>query len=240
MKKLSIILIVVGILVAASPLLGQLYNTYQENRMINEWLNSEDASAAEALAQESASPEELYDQLNNAFSQEINTTAEPNSTPAAPGDAAALESESSEAAADATKQVVLGVIKIKKIKVSVPIVEGVKNSNLRAGVGHMPGSAGLGQPGNCALAGHRSYTFGRYFNRLDEINIGDEFILMTKDREYKYIVFDKKVVLPTDVSVLKGSKDESIATLITCTPIYVATHRLIIQGRLEGTYAQQP
>ncbi|NTV88855.1 MAG: class D sortase [Clostridiales bacterium] len=239
MKKLSIILIIAGILLAASPFIGQLYSTYNENRMINEWLNSSSATEAEEEVQSTADPSQAYGQLSNVFSEEGNVeeTAAPAETP---GIEASTGPEATAKASSKTEQTVIGVIKIKKIKVSVPIVEGVSNSNLRAGVGHIPGTAGIGQPGNCSLAGHRSYTFGRFFNRLDELEIGDEFILVTKKQEYKYKIFSKTVVLPSDVSVLKGSKDESIATLITCTPIYVATHRLIIQGRLEGTTSQQP
>ena len=74
----------------------------------------------------------------------------------------------------------LGLIEIKKIKVNLPIVEGVESSNLKAGIGHIPGSAGLGQLGNSALAGHRSYTFGNFFNRLDELQIGDIITITTK------------------------------------------------------------
>jgi sortase A len=114
----------------------------------------------------------------------------------------------------------LGTISIDKIKVKSIIVEGVKPDNLRTGIGHMPGTALPGQPGNCVLTGRRSYTFGRFFNRLDELEIGDAIVLSDKEADYTYIVFERSEVLPTDLSILESNDGESIATLITCTPIY--------------------
>jgi len=248
--RISIILITAGILLCAIPLIGQQYTKYKERQMLEEWLNSEesysqlnDVFSEEAMVNpgESGDPADAPagDEGGGSAGASSGNTAEitpdvtagpsagTNPTPSPKKTASAASKQQK------TDQVVLGVIQIDKIKVNLPIVEGVSSSNLKAGIGHIPGTASIGQPGNCALAGHRSYTFGRFFNRLDELEIGDVFILKTKDREYKYKVFEKKVVLPSDVSVLKGNKKENIATLITCTPIYVASHRLIIQGRLE-------
>jgi sortase A len=236
MKKLSIILLVAGILVAAIPLLGQLYNSYKEDRMVQEWLESEDTSAFAQQPDQDIDETERISALNEAFASEKDDSSDSDSSP----DNWIDKDQQQDTSGIGTGQTVLGVIKIKKIKVSVPVVEGVSNSNLKVGVGHVPGTAGFGQPGNCALAGHRSYTFGKYFNRLDELETGDEILLITKSRQYRYKVYDTKVVLPSDVSVLKGDMEDSILTLITCTPIYVASHRLIVNARLEGTYISSP
>lgn len=132
-----------------------------------------------------------------------------------------------------SKQKVLGVMKIDKIKVNTPVVEGVKPENLSAGVGHIPGTAAIGEAGNTAIAGHRSYTFGRFFNRLDELNEEDEIIIDNKEKTFRYKVYEKLIVEPSDTSVLEWDDSGSILTLITCHPIYVASHRLIIHARLE-------
>lgn len=125
----------------------------------------------------------------------------------------------------------IGVMKIPKIDLKVAIGEGVDNNTLKYAVGHFDGTAMAGEKGNFAVAGHRSYTYSEYFNRLDEVNIGDEIIVKTKKGEFTYKVNEKKVVEPTEVSVLDKTKDATI-TLVTCTPIRVATHRLIIKGKL--------
>ena len=103
---------------------------------------------------------------------------------------------------------------------------------LKYAVGHYPESALPGNKGNCSIAGHRSYTYSEYFNRLDEVKLNDEIIIRTTRGEFKYKVNDIKVVLPTEVSVLDNTPDATL-TLITCTPVRVATHRLIIKAKLE-------
>lgn len=239
MKKLSLILVIAGILVGVSPLVGQLYTKYQEIRMMDEWLNSEDAAVLEEPSD--VDPEEEYSQLEEAFAPERSSGEQ--ATEQVTGTATPLPDKpkaTAKPAKQANAQTVLGIIQIEKIKVKAPIVEGVRAENLKVGVGHIPGTAALGQPGNCALAGHRSYTFGKFFNRLDELAVGDEIIITTKKEDLKYKVFQKLVVTPDNVSVLKGDKKDNIITLITCTPIYVATHRLIIHARLEGVTLKEP
>jgi len=243
MKKFSIILVIIGILIIASPFAGSLYTQYQENRMLDEWYNSIDAGTVEA-APDTADPQESYKRLQDTFASESSTKATVHESTAEEGSTSAASKDKPKAAAKPAKpvasQVVLGIIKIDKIKAKYPVVEGVKAENLRVGIGHVTGTSGIGQPGNCALAGHRNYTFGRFFNRLDELAVGDEIIVSTKKSDFKYKVYEKLVVKPDDVSVLKGNKDDSILTLITCTPIYIATHRLIIHARLEGQTVKEP
>ena len=124
---------------------------------------------------------------------------------------------------------VIGVIDIPAIRMKSPVVEGVDLENLAYAIGHFPGTAFPGTKGNSVLAGHRSYTFGSFFNRLDELKPGDEIRLQTKKGTTRYTVSESFLVEPDDISVLKSSDDTRI-TLITCHPIYVPTHRLIVIG----------
>lgn len=125
----------------------------------------------------------------------------------------------------------MGIMLIPKINLKVAIGEGVDMETLKYAVGHFPYTAKPGEKGNFCVAGHRSYGYNEYFNRLDEIKIGDEVILRTIKNEYKYKVYEIRIVEPSEVSVLDKTKDATL-TLVTCTPIRVATHRLIIKGRL--------
>lgn len=262
MKKLSTILIAVGLLVIAVPIAGQLYTSYNENKMIDEWLNSDDVQTAgnegtAAAASGSEDAEESYKRLQDIFSSQglsiPNTTnVQPTPSQAANPDTAAASAamkpsntppaakKQDKSASRKVTRTVIGVIKIDKIKVRAPIVEGVTAGDLRVGIGHIPGTAGLGAAGNCVLAGHRSYTFGKFFNRLDELKTGDSISIITKNGVYKYKVFEKLVVKPQNVSVLKGNKKDSIISLITCTPIYIASHRLVVKARLESKPVSQP
>jgi sortase A len=125
----------------------------------------------------------------------------------------------------------IGIMKIPKIDLKVAVGEGIDDKTLRYAVGHFNGTAMPGEKGNFSVAGHRSYTYSQYFNRLDEVKIGDEIIVKTKKGEFTYKVNETKVVEPTEVSVLDKTEDATI-TLVTCTPVRVATHRLIVKGKL--------
>lgn len=127
---------------------------------------------------------------------------------------------------------IIGILSIPKLDLNVGIGEGVDNETLKYSVGHFSDTAMPGQKGNFCVIGHRSYIYGEFFNRLDEIEENDEIIVEYNGKEFKYKVTEIKVVKPEEVSVLNQSEEEEI-TLITCTPIRVGSHRLIIKGIRE-------
>ena len=81
--------------------------------------------------------------------------------------------------------------------------------------------------GNCVIAGHRNYTFGTYFNRLNEVQVGDMIYFDTRTETYAYQVSEIQVVEPDDLEILDDRDSEQL-TLYTCTPLYIATHRLVV------------
>lgn len=131
----------------------------------------------------------------------------------------------------------LGVIKLPRISLSDNIVEGT-GTQLYYAVGHTPGTALPGQPGNCVLAGHRNYVPAHPFRHLDKMQNGDSIILEDQTNRYVYQVYQSFVVKPTDIWVIEPIEDEaSTVTLITCTPVLTMTDRLIVRGRLVSTEA---
>jgi sortase A len=106
-----------------------------------------------------------------------------------------------------------GRIKITSIGLSSMILEGVAPETLRRGVGHIPGTALPGEPGNIALAGHRD----TFFRALRNIRKDDEITLETLDGSYRYRVDYTQVVAPEYIEALNGSSD-AILTLVTCYP----------------------
>lgn len=128
---------------------------------------------------------------------------------------------------------VIGKIIVDKIDLDLVLLEGESQDEIKWGAGHMLKTAWPGEAGNCAIAGHRNYTFGSMFNRLDEIEIGDEVEIEFLGETFKYKINEKIIVEPDDLSVLDQDKDKKELTLITCHPIYTGTHRLIIKGSLE-------
>ncbi|HHU53581.1 MAG TPA: sortase [Clostridiaceae bacterium] len=81
----------------------------------------------------------------------------------------------------------IGTLRIPKIELTTPIADNDSLIALRYGAGHTPDSAKIGEPGRALIFGHWFNEYGRVFNRLNEIEVGDEFtidLLETKTRYY--------------------------------------------------------
>lgn len=122
----------------------------------------------------------------------------------------------------------LYILRIPSIDSENPVREGTERDVLSDSLGHESGTAFAGEEGNCVIAGHRNYNFGKYFNRLDEVEIDDLIYLDSATETYTYVVTDIQVVDPTDVEILEPIEGKETLTLYTCTPIYIATQRLVI------------
>ncbi|WP_448596061.1 sortase [Thermoflexus hugenholtzii] len=122
-------------------------------------------------------------------------------------------------------------IVIPAIGVDAPVVPGTDWEALKKGVGHHPGTANPGEPGNMVLAGHNDI-YGEVFRDLEKLRIGDEIWVYAGSRAYRYVVVQKQVVLPTQVEVMAPTRDP-VVTLITCYPYRVDTHRLVVVGELR-------
>jgi sortase A len=91
---------------------------------------------------------------------------------------------------------------------------------------------------NVYIAGHRVGYPGTKSNLvlwdLDKLEKGDEIFLTDADgTRYTYEVFEKRVISPHTVSIMRPTKGKNIISLQTCTlPDY--SHRLIVQGELKG------
>ncbi len=99
-------------------------------------------------------------------------------------------------------------------------------------VGHNAGTASPGTPGNMVLSGHISSPIrheGNVFNRLPELKLGDEVLVSTPEGAYTYQVVSRRVVEPTEVSVMDPTPQPAV-TLITCYPDLIYTHRLVLRA----------
>lgn len=134
-----------------------------------------------------------------------------------------------------TKQLTaLGRIAIARIDSELPIVEGAGKTELHYAVGHVKGTADFGQMGNCVLAGHRNYTYGSMYNRLGEVEVGDDIVITLRDgTRYTYTVYDILTLKPGDPAILKFRIGEYRLSIVTCTPVRVASHRLVVQAHLK-------
>jgi sortase A len=133
-------------------------------------------------------------------------------------------------------------IVIPELDVETLVVEGTSPAALRAGAGHYPNTPLPGQVGNVAIAGHRT-TYGRPFNRVDELEPGDVIWLITPVGDHRYVVSDTPegwtanpyVTGPKDWQVIAPTPDATL-TLTTCHPKGSADKRLIVRAQLAESH----
>lgn len=124
-------------------------------------------------------------------------------------------------------------IEVPRLRLSAMAREGIDTRTLRGSAGHVPGSALPGEAGNAAFAAHRD----TFFRPLRDIRRGDEIEVATPSGDFRYVVSAIRIVEPSDVSVLRASREPTL-TLVTCYPFdYIgsAPQRFIVSARLVGT-----
>ncbi|MCK9185883.1 sortase [Candidatus Gracilibacteria bacterium] len=107
---------------------------------------------------------------------------------------------------------------------------------LQDGVVHYPGTSIPGESGNMAITGHSSYfpwDSGRFkdvFALLHDVVVGDKIVMYWDGKKYIYEITEIKVVLPSDISILKQTPENKL-TLITCTPVGTNLKRLVVTAK---------
>lgn len=127
---------------------------------------------------------------------------------------------------------VIGFIEIPVIQVRLPIYRGTDEAVLQIGVGHLEGSSLPvgGKSTHAAVSGHRALPSATLLSNLDQMSEGDLFIFQIMDETLTYQVDQILIVDPDDFKPLKIEEGKDLATLITCTPYGVNTHRLMVRG----------
>ncbi len=127
-------------------------------------------------------------------------------------------------------------LSIPSISFDAVVVEGTSHHALLLGPGHLEDTPAPGEAGNSVISGHRD----TFFRHIHELEKGDKIVVQRNGKEFHYEVTGKHIVDPTDISVLKASKDAEL-TLITCYPTYYigpAPERLIVTSKLVDNSAQ--
>lgn len=129
---------------------------------------------------------------------------------------------------------ILGYIQIEKIHVYLPIYEGTDEKTLHKGIGHLEKSS---LPSNnyayhSVFVGHTGISLKEFFDDLPNLKIGDEFVVTILNESFKYKIYEIKKVLPSQTNDLKIQENCKLVTLVTCTPKFVNSHRLLVMGRL--------
>lgn len=136
----------------------------------------------------------------------------------------------------------MGYVEVPKIDVYLPIYHGTTTAVLEQGVGHLQStSLPVGGPDtHTVLTGHTGLAGKRLFTDLTQVSVGDVFYLHILGQTLAYQVFQIEVVEPDDPSLLVVQSQRDLATLLTCTPYGLNTHRLLVMGeRIDYHQAQQ-
>jgi sortase A len=131
----------------------------------------------------------------------------------------------------------MGYIDIPAINVKLPICHGTDTDILDTAIGHMEGSSlPVGGEGtHCVLSGHRGLPSARLFTDIDQLVVGDTFMIHTLDETLTYEVDQILIVEPDEVEPLEIDPKMDYCTLVTCTPYGVNTQRLLVRGhRVEA------
>lgn len=126
----------------------------------------------------------------------------------------------------------MGYIDIPKIGEHIPIYHGTEEKQLQSGAGYWYGSSlpTGGSGTHCIITAHSGLVKAKLFTDLDQLEVGDRFILRVLDRVLEYEVNNISVTEPSDMSGLYISDGEDYVTLYTCTPYGINTQRLLVRG----------
>lgn len=126
----------------------------------------------------------------------------------------------------------MGSVEIPKINIKIPIYHTTEEEVLNKGAGHLEGSSLPvgGANTHAVISAHRGLPSASLFTDLDQMKVGDHFLLHVLDETLCYEVDKISVVKPEDMTALAVEDGQDLVTLLTCTPYGVNTERLLVRG----------
>ena len=122
---------------------------------------------------------------------------------------------------------VIAILEIEALGIRYPVMEGATPDNLNKGIGHLTETAGIGDIGNCVLAGHNGSRHGEFFTHLSELAVGETITVMNAEGTvFTYVVADSYTVGPCENSI-KDQGEEKELTLFTC--VQKGTMRFVVR-----------
>lgn len=131
---------------------------------------------------------------------------------------------------------IMGYIEVPKLDIVYPIYHGTDEAVLQIAIGHLDWTSMPvgGEGSHCVVSGHRGLPSARLFTDLDQMEVGDTFLLRVLDEVLTYEVDQILIVEPQVTDDLLIVEGEDLCTLITCTPYGINSHRMLVRGhRIE-------
>ncbi|EOH77542.1 class C sortase [Enterococcus malodoratus] len=126
----------------------------------------------------------------------------------------------------------IAVVRIPKINVALPVFDQTDSLFLKRGAALLEGTSypNGGKNTHTVITSHRGLKEARLFSDLPKLKKGNQFYLEYKNQTLAYEVDKIQTIEPTEVESLNIVEDKDYATLMTCTPYGVNSHRLLVRG----------
>ncbi len=117
----------------------------------------------------------------------------------------------------------------------------IAGDDLKKSLIHYGGTGVPGEYGNTVIFGHSTLPqffrgikdYKSIFATLPTIKPGDEVRITYDSVSYTYVVYDREVLEPSDLSGLEQKYDDSYLTLVTCVPPGTYLYRLNVKAKLK-------
>ena len=225
-SKIVIILIfLAGLSLLLYPLVANQWNNHRQKQLISNYesvVADKEAAGNIDYAAEMKKAEAYNDALLPSILPDSFAVAE-----------AQTEADSSyENSLNIAGDGMMGIVEIPKIDIKLPIYHGTSDEVLQKAAGHLEGCSLPigGESTHAVISAHRGLPSASLFTDLDQLEIGDHFLIHVLDETLCYEVDQILVVDPEDTSALAVEDGEDLVTLLTCTPYGVNTQRLMVRG----------
>lgn len=222
---LLILLLIMGLSLLLYPTVSEAWNTRYHKRTIDDYTNVistldadhyqrywDDAVLFTELRRKSTDIFELSEEEKTLYSETLNMAGNG----------------------------IMGYIEIPSIGSKLSVYHGTEEAVLQVGIGHLEWTSLPvgGESTHCVLSGHRGLPSARLFTDLDQLQLGDTFMLHILDETLTYEVDQILIVLPYEIEPLQIEEGKDLCTLVTCTPYGVNSHRLLVRGHRIESAAQ--
>ena len=228
MKKKSlniklIVLFLAGLSLLLYPFISNEWNTYRQSKLI---------STYEQVIEEKQEEIDYQSEWDRAHA--FNQALLPSILPDSFAIAAASDEPDAEymACLNLAGDGTMGYVEIPKIDIKIPIYHTVSDEVLQMAAGHLEGSSLPvgGSDTHTVISAHRGLPSAALFTDLDRLEAGDHFLFYILDEILCYEVDQITIVEPEETEALAVEPGKDFATLLTCTPYGVNSHRMLVRG----------
>ena len=214
-----LVVFILGLLVMSYPLVSRFYYRIESTQQV-EYFDIEKKKLTEAEVRKRI-------ELAHAFNKSLNNVISTD-----PYVKKRMEAGRQEYARMLEINELIGHVEIPKIDTDIPIYAGTVEDVLQKGAGHLEGTSLPvgGSSTHTVITAHSGLPTAKLFTDLSKLRVGDKFFIHNLSRVLAYEVDQIRTVEPSNFSDLLIVPHKDYATLLTCTPIMINTHRLLVRG----------